>query len=210
MVRDPVKDPVKVFAIGLSEVGSGYRSSLPNVITEIEALKVAVGKERISVFLNAEATLEKVQDILSQSSWLHLACHGQQGNAQSPLRSGLLLYNDKKLELQELIKTPIPGAEFVFLSACETAMGDTDMTNESLHLAGGMIFAGFKAAMGTLWAINDLDAPIVAKAVYSHLFRDGREPNVRDTCEALHLAVGGLRKAGVPPHRWVPFIHIGI
>ncbi|KDR79005.1 hypothetical protein GALMADRAFT_94251 [Galerina marginata CBS 339.88] len=202
--------PAKVIAVGLSELGSGTRPCLPNVKLEIEALKTAAGENRVSILLNEEATLERVTDLLPQSSWLHLACHGRQGNAQDPLKSGLLLYNNKKLELERLINTPIPRAEFVFLSACETAMGDTDMANESLHLAGGMIFAGFKAAIGTLWSINDLDGPVVAQAVYSYLFKNGQEPEVTDTAEALHLAVNILREKGVPPHRWVPFIHIGI
>jgi len=182
---------------------------LPNVQKEIERLKEAVGEQHTSIFLNENATLDNVVALLPNVSWLHLACHGQQGNAQYPLKSGLLLY-DGILELEKILSKPIPAAGFVFLSACETAMGDIDMTNESLHLAGGMIFAGFKAAIGTLWSINDNDGPAVAAAVYSYVFKKGKQPNISDTAEALHYAIRTLRERGVPPHRWVPFIHIGI
>jgi CHAT domain-containing protein len=183
---------------------------LPNVQKEIECLKAAVGEQHTSIFLNENATLDNVITLLPNLSWLHLACHGQQGNAQYPLKSGLLLYNGI-LELEKILSKPIPAAGFVFLSACEMAMGDVDMTNESLHLAGGMIFAGFKAAIGTLWSINDNDGPVIAAAVYSHVFKDGEQPAISNTAEALHYAIRSLReRGGVPPHRWVPFIHIGI
>ncbi|KAJ7646372.1 hypothetical protein DFH06DRAFT_997676 [Mycena polygramma] len=58
--------------------------------------------------------------------------------------------------------------------------------------------------------MNDSDGPIVAEIVYSHLFRDCREPQASDAAEALQLAVKELKKRGVPYERWVPFIHMGI
>ncbi|CAA7267076.1 unnamed protein product [Cyclocybe aegerita] len=206
----PRSKEIKVTTVGLSEFNKGGISHLPKVSEEIDALRDVAGESRTSVFMNSDATLEKITDLLPQSTWLHLACHGQQGNAQDPLKSGLLLYEGQRLELETIVNTAIPNAEFVFLSACETAMGDVDLTSESLHLAGGMIFAGFKAVIGTLWSINDADGPVVTRIVYSHLFQDGKEPDVNNAAEALHLAVKHLRERGVPPHRWVPFIHIGI
>ncbi|KAF9533852.1 CHAT domain-containing protein [Crepidotus variabilis] len=200
----------RVLAVGLTEIRNEKMLKLPNVQVEIDAIRQAVGPNRVQVVMDEAATLAQVGKLLPQASWLHLACHGQQGNVQEPLKSGLLLYDDSKLELEKIINTDIPDANFVFLSACETAMGDILMSGESLHIAGGMIFAGFKAVVGTLWSINDLDGPVVSSALYTHLFGDGREPDVLKTAEALHLAVEGLRAKGVPPHRWVPFIHIGI
>lgn len=146
---------------------------------------------------------------LPNSEWLHLACHGQQGGPKDPLNSCLLLY-DGKLYLKQLLGMPLPNAEFVFLSACETAMGDDTISNEALHLAGGMLFAGFKAAVATLWSINDDDGPAVAKVVYEHLFVADSQKTVADSAEALQKAVTRLRGMGVPTYRWAPFIHIGV
>ncbi|KAJ7738679.1 hypothetical protein DFH07DRAFT_752413 [Mycena maculata] len=84
------------------------------------------------------------------------------------------------------------------------------LVNESFHLGGGFIAAGFKGAIGTLWSMNDEDGPLVAETVYSHLFRDGRQPQASDAAEALHLAVRKLREKGVPYERWMPFIHMGV
>ncbi|KAJ7754387.1 hypothetical protein DFH07DRAFT_773779 [Mycena maculata] len=49
---------------------------------------------------------------------------------------------------------------------CQTVMGDTELANESFHLSGGLIAAGFRSAVGALWAINDEDAALIVKAFY--------------------------------------------
>ncbi|KAJ7191939.1 hypothetical protein GGX14DRAFT_480722 [Mycena pura] len=53
-----------------------------------------------------------------------------------------------------------------------------ELVNESFHLGGGFIAAGFRGAIGTLWSMQDQDGPLVAKA-----------PQATDTAEASHLAV---------------------
>lgn len=197
----------KLTVIGISESPEGKFAPLPNVIKEIKVIKESA--PNVSILANKEASSSKVSVELPSSEWLHLACHGQQGDSKDPLSSCLLLY-DGKLYLKQLLSTPLPNADFVFLSACETAMGDTTMSNESLHLAGGMLFAGFKAAIATLWSINDDDGPLVARVVYEHLFQTDTERTVANSAEALQKAVDHLRGMGIPAHRWVPFIHIGI
>lgn len=199
---------MSITAIGLSELSRLSVPHLPSVLTELQKITSVAGEDRVVVTTNANATLDNVYPQLLTSTWLHLACHGHQ-DPKEPLKSGLLLY-DEKLELSKIMSNPLPDAEFVFLSACETAMGDSNMSNESLHLAGGMLFAGFKAAIGTMWSIADNDGPQVAETVYGHLFADGKRPDVKMTAEALDTAVRQLRSRGVPPHRWVPFIHIGV
>ncbi|KAJ6543151.1 hypothetical protein B0H19DRAFT_1077163 [Mycena capillaripes] len=114
------------------------------------------------------------------------------------------------LELETVLQIPLENSEFVFLAACQTAKGDAELTNESFHLSGGLIAAGFRSAVGTLWAMNDLDGPAVAETFYGHLFRDGRQPRPNECAEALQLAIRELRAKGVPYERWIPFIHMGV
>jgi CHAT domain-containing protein len=114
------------------------------------------------------------------------------------------------LELEGILKMPLSNAEFVFLAACQTAMGHPELGNESFHLGGGLIAAGFQAAIGTMWSMRDEDGPVVAEIIYQHLFADGRGPKVTDTATALQLAVRKLRDDGVPYQCWVPFIHMGV
>jgi hypothetical protein len=58
-------------------------------------------------------------------------------------------------------------------------------------------------------AISDEDGPRVASWFYEELFTQ----DVIDAdavAHALDTAVGKLRMSGVPTHRWVPFIQIGV
>ncbi|KAG1736710.1 hypothetical protein EDD22DRAFT_852227 [Suillus occidentalis] len=43
----------------------------------------------------------------------------------------------------------VPHAEFAFLPACNTAVGDKETPNEIIHLAAGLQFSGFKSVVGT-------------------------------------------------------------
>ncbi|KAF8153581.1 CHAT domain-containing protein, partial [Mycena galopus ATCC 62051] len=145
---------------------------------------------------------------LQNCSWVHLACHGKQ-DLMEPSKSRLLLYGGS-LELETILRMPLPNAEFVFLAACQTAMGDSELVNESFHLGGGFIAAGFRSAIGTMWSMDDQDGPLVAEMVYSRLFRNGRQPQANDTAEALQFAVNELRARKIPYERWIPFIHMGV
>jgi CHAT domain-containing protein len=126
-----------------------------------------------------------------------------------PPKSCLQLYGGT-LELETILHTPLPNAEFVFLAGCETAKGDGELVNESFHLGGAFIAAGFQGAIATMWSMCDNDGPVVAEVVYGHLFTGDKRPRAANAAQALQLAVQNLREAGVPYERWVPFIHLGI
>ncbi|KAJ6509594.1 hypothetical protein DFH09DRAFT_942554, partial [Mycena vulgaris] len=143
---------------------------------------------------------------LQDCSRLHLACHEKQ-DLLKPTKSHLLLCQGV-LELEAILCMPLSNAESVFLAACQSAMRDFQLINESFHLGGGIIAAGFRSAIGTLWSMNDLDRPLVAEKGYSHLFREGRQPQASDTAEALPIAVEGLKARKPPYQRWEPFIHM--
>jgi CHAT domain-containing protein len=149
-----------------------------------------------------------VKKQLEACPWIYLACHGKQ-DLEDPPKSHLQLY-ESTLELGTILQMPLPKSEFVFLAACQTAMGDTMLMNESFHLGAGFIAAGFRGAIGTMWSMADEDGPVVAEIIYSHLFCHGREPQANDAAEALQLAVNHLKSRKVPYERWVPFIHMGV
>lgn len=157
--------------------------------------------------VGGDATVQRVVKEMAASDWIHLACHGEQV-VDNAMASGLLLH-DKKLELSEMIKMSLPRADFAFLSACQTAVGDETVAEESVHLASGMLFAGYRGLIATMWSINDKDAPQVAEDVYRHILKDGK-PNRKEAAHALHVAVKRLREESKGDLlSWVPFIHIG-
>ncbi|KAJ7646322.1 CHAT domain-containing protein [Mycena polygramma] len=201
--------PPKLAVVGVTHTDSRRSNYLRGVDEEIKKIRGIVKEPLVHCLLGTKATVDAVKDHLQQCSWVHLGCHGIQSTGDPMVKSHLKLY-EGDLELETILRLPLPNAQFVFLAACQTAMGDAKIINESFHLGGGFMTAGFRSVIGTMWSMNDSDGPVVAEIVYSHLFRDGREPQASDAAEALQLAVRELKKRGVPYQRWVPFIHMGI
>lgn len=193
--------------IGVAEIPGQPELQLPMVKKELDIVTSIWGTSTTQL-LNSNAVITTVVEQMKASSWLHLACHGHQDDTDA-LKSGLLL-SDGKLELGTIINTDLPAAKFVFLSACETAMGDVQLVNEAMHLTGGFILAGFQGAIGTLWSMGDSEGPQVAEIVYQKVFEKTGEPDVTLAAEGLHNAIQKLRKEGSPLHRWMPFVHFGI
>ncbi|KAF8436624.1 CHAT domain-containing protein [Boletus edulis BED1] len=155
-------------------------------------------------------TVEEVLGLMKDADWVHFACHGVQ-DAAKPTNSGLCLANRRRLKISDIIGLSRSRGGLAFLSACQTAMGDEGLTDEAIHIAAGMLFAGYGGVIGTMWSISDKLAPIVARRVYEYLFRNGTRPDHRDAARALHEAVGRLRESGDASFvTWVPFIHVGL
>ncbi|KAJ7618647.1 CHAT domain-containing protein [Roridomyces roridus] len=190
---------------------SGQRH-IPGTKTEINHIKDLARAKGIHVITLHEdqATVAKVQKEMQKCQWAHFACHGVQDVA-TPTASGLLLAGDSCLTLANIIQLPLPEADFAFLSACHTATGDEKFQEESVHLAAGMLLAGYRGLIATMWTIEDQDAPQVAKDVYEHLLQTS-PPDPIKAAEALHLAVEKLLEKS--PKKsfldWVPYIHMGI
>jgi CHAT domain-containing protein len=126
------------------------------------------------------------------------------------MKSGLLL-EDGLLQLSDIIKKQLPNAEFTFLSACQTAKGEQRRPEEAIHIAAGMLLAGYRGVVGTMWSIRDNDAPFVADDLYMRLLKYGK-PNSANAAQALHTTIRRLRErpGGCPFASWVPFIHMGV
>lgn len=176
---------------------------------EMECIRSRAKLNSIEV-VEAHDGVERVKHIVEEMgscNWIHLACHSVQ-NIHASTRSAFILA-DGNLELEEIIKRPLPHAQFAFLSSCQTAAGDATLPDEAVHLAAGMIFAGYRSVIGTMWSIYDEDGPTVAEEVYSELLKDGKADHTR-AAHALHRAVQKLRSSGRPFLAWMPFIHMGV
>ncbi|KAF9460594.1 CHAT domain-containing protein [Collybia nuda] len=200
------KVPDNLGAIGVVKT-SGSWAELPSVEEELDFVTGIFG-EQAEQLKDSDATIESVTRVIEASPWLHLACHGQQDPAD-PLKSSLILY-DGVLELGQIMHLNLSKAKFVYLSACETAMGDPELTNEAMHLAGGFLAAGFQGAIGTLWSMADAHGPRVAEVVYDSILGKDNIPDVKMAALGLHLAVQKLRMEGAPLYQWMPFIHLGV
>lgn len=159
------------------------------------------------------ATVERTLENMNAHSCVHLACHATQ-NTDKPLESGFFLY-DGKLRLSDIIKVTLIDAEFAFLSACQTSTGDERLSEEAVHLAAGMLAAGYRGVVATMWSIQDKHGPEVAEHFYKHLLNHGSTKlSGGGAARALHYAIQEMRKKRDDSDRslldWVAYIHIGL
>ncbi|KAG1797157.1 uncharacterized protein BJ212DRAFT_1406857 [Suillus subaureus] len=106
----------------------------------------------------------------------------------------------------------IPHAEFAFLSACHTAVGDEETPDEVIHLAAGLQFSGFKSVIGTLWAVDDAVAKHIVEPFDEKMFEDSEDGVVMDcrkAARALNHAIQAV-KTKVPLEQRIVFVHIGV
>ncbi|KIJ37924.1 hypothetical protein M422DRAFT_177269, partial [Sphaerobolus stellatus SS14] len=198
----------------VSQPNTPGQQSLPGMTKEAATMLKLTHIQRSLHLGDQLASVSAVVKAMAQYHWVHLACHGIQ-DLKNPLQSAFALY-DGKLSLEGLMGIKLDKAELAFLSACQTATGDERLSEEAVHLAAGMLVAGFPSVIGTLWSIEDTDAPLVAKAFYSSLLGSGEFAKRKDgqlrIAHAPHGAVKKLQeKVGMQNfHRWVPFVHFGL
>jgi len=184
---------------------------IPNTVYEVEALIKALDGIVPSQWLKgAQVTKEAVLSGMESSTWVHLACHARQYPLHTS-ESAFILANGETLSLADISARVSADGELAFLSACQTAAGDFDLSEEGVHLTAGMLVAGYRSVIATTWSVCDRDAPVVAKAVYQRLL-DGGQVNRTGTALALHHATRFLRGTLGENEfmRWAPFIHLGI
>ncbi|KAG9083004.1 hypothetical protein FS749_006375 [Ceratobasidium sp. UAMH 11750] len=197
---------------GIAMVGQAFTagfSSLPGTRRELEKIGDQAKRIQHTQLDGKNATRSAVLQAMEKNSWIHLACHASQ-DAERPMASAFHLH-DGPLDLATITKKQLRHADLAFLSACQTATGDKQLSEEALHLAAGMIMAGFRTVVATMWPIADGDAPLVAEKFYEYMLKDGL-PDTKKAARALHHAVKCLREdVGVEKYsRWAPYIHIGL
>jgi CHAT domain-containing protein len=131
--------------------GRGW-DRIDNVITEADVVQGCFTTAGAPVVrtVDASATVSSVVSDLrtSEIRILHMACHGTQ--RPNPLQSAFIL-RDEDLTIQDLMRLDLSHATLAFLSACQTAQGDSELPDQVVHLAASLLFCGFRSVIGTLW-----------------------------------------------------------
>ncbi|KAG2134472.1 CHAT domain-containing protein [Suillus clintonianus] len=197
-------------AIGQSQPCAGQGDVLPAVDGELELVHTLVPPNiKFTNLSKDEATQAGALNALRCNTWVHLACHGKQ-DLEQPYNSCFAM-RDKPVTLLDIMENNSPQAEFAFLSACHTAVGDEETPDEAIHLAAGLQFSGFKSVVGTLWGVSDALAKHVVEAFYEKMFED-LEDGVVDCTKAawaLNRATHAVITK-VPLEQRMVFIHIGV
>jgi CHAT domain-containing protein len=143
---------------------------LPAAATEAAYVADLVGGE---LLLREQATERAVRDRISVARLLHFATHGHLSQ-EAPLLSSVLLAHGESLTVYELLGLGLI-AELVVLSACETGLGQTTGGDDVLGLSRGLLAAGARAAVVSLWPVSDVSTALLMGELYRRIL-DGDSP----------------------------------
>ncbi|KAG8749350.1 hypothetical protein FRC11_011418, partial [Ceratobasidium sp. 423] len=137
----------QVLAIG--QANTLGHTPLPGTTKELEYLEANLKNiAEYSQLKGDQATTAAVLDAMERHDWVHLACHAHQ-NVNDPTKSGHFLH-DGILDLVAINRRSFKNKGLAFLSACQTATGDRTLPDEAIHLASGMLMAGYPSVVATM------------------------------------------------------------
>ncbi|WP_008317101.1 CHAT domain-containing protein [Leptolyngbya sp. PCC 6406] len=228
------------FSQGFFEFQVGQRSfsfgGLPFAGVEVENLAAAF--PGTTTFNNDEFSRSVVELAMDSHTIVHLATHAAFVPG-APWDSFILFGNGDRLSLQEIRDTwqgRFNRVELVVLSACETGLGGDALGSGEEILGFGYLMqaAGARAAIASLWQVNDGGTQVLMNAFYGYLDQGmSKAEALRQAQVALisgdFTATSGLdprgsievvssRHQGLPatvinnlthPYYWAPFILIG-
>jgi CHAT domain-containing protein len=204
----------------ISQPETPNQPHIPGTTKEVNVIKHLLKNHNVQVLcLEGEAaTVDQSIENMENHSWIHFACHASQ-NTLEPLKSKFMLH-DGGLELSTIIKRQLVGADFAYLSACQTSTGDEKLSEEAVHLAAGMLAAGYYGVVATMWSISDKHGPEVAEDFYANLIIHGAKLrrlstfSSEDAAYALHHALQKLQKkldnSELSLLIWIPYVHFGL
>jgi CHAT domain-containing protein len=142
----------ELLRIAANHVATAQLPALPNVQAEMsDIVAIADGADvQYAAVSRIVSTPEEATAALPSATLVHIACHGLQDIGQ-PLNSAFHLSKDGTLSVSELMELDLKGTYLALLSACETAKGDREQSDQAIHLAATMLFVGFKSVVATMW-----------------------------------------------------------
>ena len=160
------------------------------------------------VYLQQDATEERVKSLLPKSRYIHFATHAS-FDERLPMNTALVLsipdhrvdgQENGLLQAWEILEQLRLNADLVVLSACRTGLG-TELSGEGLiGMTRAFQYAGARSVMASLWSVDDRRTADLMKRFYKHL-RDGEPKDV-----ALQSAQREMIAAGAShPFYWAAF-----
>jgi CHAT domain-containing protein len=170
----------------------------PFIREEVQAVADVVPEPEL--LLGCDATERALREIGRRSRLIHIASHGS-FRKDSPMFSAIRLA-DSYVSLYDLYHMNLP-VELLTLSGCVTGLNVIAEGDELLGLARGLLFAGARSLLLSLWDVDDQTTAEFMKLFYRRL------SNQRTKAEALQGAMLELRACFPHPYHWAPFKLLG-
>ena len=188
----PVESAERSLVMGVSD------KRAPRILDEARAVARILPGSRL--LLGAEATRDSLSRLGDGCRFLHLATHGLY-RRDNPMFSALQL-GDTRMSLLDLYDLRLE-VELAVLSGCATGLSDVQGSDELVGLTRGLLFAGARSVVATLWDVNDDSTARFMQLFYSQLIA-AVEP-----AAALQRAMASLREEHPHPYYWAPFVLTG-
>jgi CHAT domain-containing protein len=170
----------------------------PLILNEVQSVaKTLSGAELI---VGTDANESALRERGAHSRLIHIATHGS-FRQDNPMFSGIRL-GSGYVNLYDLYQLKLE-AELVTLSGCATGLNVVAAGDELLGLIRGLLFAGARSLLLTLWDVNDRSTAEFMTCFYRRL-RDGE-----NKAAAIQGAMQELRERYPHPYHWAPFTLIG-
>lgn len=196
---------------------------LPETADELCEVAQDLGMDPAShLFIGARATESEVKELSSQGELanyriVHFATHAaESGDVEGMSEPGLILTpperpsrdNDGFLSASEIAALKL-DADWVILSACNTAAGEAKGTEALSGLASAFFFAGARSLLVSHW---EVDSDSTVKLITAMTRELKANPKI-DRAQALRLSMLAMIDKGqdfeAHPAFWAPFVLVG-
>jgi CHAT domain-containing protein len=173
-------------------------AATPLIADEVRAVASALPDAH--VLLGPDATGAELERRGRGSRFVHIATHGL-FRRDNPMFSSIKL-GDGPFNVYDLYGLDLP-VELVTLSGCSTGLSVVMGGDEQLGLARGLLYAGARAVLLTLWDVNDTSTAAFMNRFYARLQSGWTK------AKAAQDGMRDLRDRYRHPFYWAPFSLIG-
>ena len=192
--------------VGIGQANAKGVNELVSVSAELTHIGQCVdGVAAFTRIEGQESSIARVTEELGKNEWVHLACHGIP-NREQPFESAFALH-DGHFTIERIIRCQLENAEFAYLSACHTTVGDEESADEMMHLASAMQFAGFRSVIGTMWAVDDGETNRITSVFYENMKDERGRLDYTRAALALNKTMKKLKD--IPFDQRILYIHLG-
>lgn len=205
---------------GLNATDCAY-ADLPGTKTEVDSIEKLFNKKFLQTVRYSEhaATETAIKNDTVSYSLIHIATHGyldmnpEDDYIESMIHSGLLFSgvcdipgidsetdDDGILTSYEIAQLNLSKTELVVLSACQSGLGTIDNQEGMLGLQRGLLIAGAKKVLVSLWKIDDV---VTAEWMY-YFYSNLVETN--SCSDAYRYAQEIIKARYVAPYYWGAFV----
>ncbi|OWF65056.1 hypothetical protein B6A14_04385 [Polynucleobacter hirudinilacicola] len=211
---------------GVSSAELALLPRLPDTSLEIEEIAKVVGAQPSDIFLHKQASVRQVTSMdLSDRKVVMFSTHGLvPGELNGLTQPALALSSpdvtgdkdDGLLTMDKVIALKL-DADWVVLSACNTAAGEGAGSEAVSGLGRAFFFAGAKALLVSNWPVDS----VASRSLMTDLFKSQQKAQGTSKAELLRQAMlnqidqGGMKEGGnmkyayAHPLFWAPFVVVG-